>query len=107
MREEAALVEQCDPGRVWFLWFAIGATDAICTLVRRDAESERNQLFRHVVSLIFSGGVRSEIDPVLADRDFIEHFETAGARAVEACWRGDPRLGYYVTALRKMGRRYN
>jgi hypothetical protein len=107
MLEEPALVARCDPGRVWFLWFAIGATDEICRLIRRVDESERNDLFRQVVSLIFSGGVRSGTDPVLADRSLVELFESAGADAVQACLEEEPHLGFYVDALRKVTRRYN
>jgi len=105
--EHPALVARCDPGRVWFLWFAIGATDEICRLVRRVVASERNDLFRQVVSLIFSGGVRSGTDPVLADRNLVELFESAGAEAVQTCLGEEPRLGFYVDALRKVTRRYN
>jgi Holliday junction resolvase len=50
--------------------------------------------------LIFSDGVRSDVNPVLADRRLIELFETAGARAVRACLSGETRLGYYLDALR-------
>jgi hypothetical protein len=53
-----------------------------------------------LVSLIFSDGVRSEVNPVLADRRLIELFETAGAHAVRACLSGETRLGYYLDALR-------
>jgi hypothetical protein len=101
MLEEPGLAEQADPGRVWLLWFAIGATDAVCRLVEREQESERNDVFRQVVNAIFGGDrVRSSVDPVQEDRRLIDLFESAGAEAVEACMRGDQRLGYYVEALR-------
>ena len=104
--EEPDLAERGDPGRVWLLWFAIGATDAVCSLLQRDADSERDRVFRRVVSVIFGGGrVRSSIDPIRADRRLIELFETAGAEAVQACMRGDRRLGYYLEALRVGSRR--
>ena len=104
--EEPELVEQVDSGRVWLLWFAIGATDAVCSLVQREADGERDQVFRQVVSVIFGGErVRSCVDPLQADRRLIELFESAGAEAVQACMRGDKRLGYYLEALRVGSRR--
>ena len=99
--EEPELVSSIDPGRVWLLWFAIGATEAVCRIVEREADAERNRVFRHVVDAVFGGGrVRSAVDPVNADRSLIEIFESAGAEAVQACMRGDKRLGYYIGALR-------
>ena len=99
--EEPQLVERVDSGRVWLLWFAIGATDAVCSLVKREADGERDTVFRQVVSVIFGGGrVRSSVDPLQADRRLIELFESAGAEAVQACIRGEKRLGYYLEALR-------
>ena len=99
--EEPELVEQVDSGRVWLLWFAIGATDAVCSLVQREADGERDKVFRQVVNVIFGGErVRSSIDPLQADRRLIELFESAGAEAVQACMRGEKRLGYYLEALR-------
>ena len=99
--EEPQLVERVDSGRVWLLWFAIGATDAVCSLVKREADGERDTVFRQVVSVIFGGGrVRSSVDPLQADRRLIELFESAGAEAVQACMRGEKRLGYYLEALR-------
>jgi hypothetical protein len=98
--EEPLLVERADTGRMWLLWFAIGATDEVCRLTGHHAEAERNQVFRRVVALIFSEGVRSDVNPVLADRRLIELFESAGSRAVRACLSGETRLGYYVDALR-------
>jgi hypothetical protein len=98
--EQPALVDRADAGRMWLLWFAIGATDEVCQLTGRRTERERNLVFRRVVSLIFSDGVRSEVNPVLADRRLIELFETAGAHAVRACLSGETRLGYYLDALR-------
>jgi hypothetical protein len=105
MLEEPGLVEQTDPGRTWLLWFAIGATGAVCRLVGRDASTERDRLFREVVAVIFAGeAVRSPVDHVRADKRLIELFESAGAEAVEACMRGEKRLGYYLEALRVSGR---
>ena len=104
--EEPELAEQADPGRAWLLWFAIGATDAVCSLVQRDSDGERDRIFRQVVSVIFGGGgVRSSVDPIRADRRLIELFESAGAEAVQACMRGEKRLGYYLEALRVGSRR--
>jgi hypothetical protein len=101
MMEEPRLAEQANPGRVWLLWFAIGATDAVCRFVEREQESERNDVFRQVVNAIFGEArMRSSVGPIQADRRLIELFESAGAEAVEACMRGDQRLGYYVEALR-------
>ena len=63
--EEPQLVERVDSGRVWLLWFAIGATDAVCSLVKREADGERDTVFRQVVSVIFGGErVRSSVDPL-------------------------------------------
>jgi hypothetical protein len=99
--EEPELVERVDSGRVWLLWFSIGATDAVCSLVQRDADGERDKVFRQVVSVIFDGErVRSCVDPLQADRRLIELFESAGAEAVRACMQGEKRLGYYLEALR-------
>lgn len=99
--EEPELVEQADPGSVWLLWFAIGATDAVCSLLHREADVDRDRVFRQAVGVIFGGErVRSNVDPVQADRRLIELFESAGAEAVQACMRGDKRLGYYLEALR-------
>jgi hypothetical protein len=98
--EEPLLVERADTGRMWLLWFAIGATDEVCRLTGHRTEADRNQLFRRVVALIFSEGVRSDVNPVLADRRLIELFESAGSRAVRACLSGETRLGYYLDALR-------
>ena len=58
-------------------------------------------MFRHVVNAVFgTASVRSTVDPACADRSVIEIFESAGAEAVQACMRGDKRLGYYIGALR-------
>ena len=102
--EEPALIKKTDPGQVWLLWFAIGATDEICRFVHRRAEFERNQVFRHVVGLIFGNGVHSPISPVDANQHLIDLFESAGAEAVRACMRGDRKLGYYLEALKVSGR---
>lgn len=98
--EEPALADRVDPGRVWLLWFAIGATDEICRLVERDPVGDGNHMFRQVVGVIFGRRVQSDVDPVLANRCLIELFESAGAEAVRACMRGETRLGYYLDALR-------
>jgi hypothetical protein len=98
--EEPALVKRVDPGQVWLLWFAIGATDEICQFVHRRAEIERNQVFRHVVRLIFGNAVQSPVHPGGSSQDLIDLFESAGAAAVRACMRGDRKLGYYLEALR-------
>jgi hypothetical protein len=105
--EQPLLVERTDAGRMWLLWFAIGATDEVCQLTGRLTERERNQVFRRVVTLIFSNGVRSDVNPILAERQLIELFETAGARAVKACLSGETRLGYYLDALRTAASRHN
>lgn len=102
--EEPALVARRDPGQVWLLWFAIGATDEICRFAHRQAEYERNQVFRHVVGMIFGSGVQSEASPVVAAQDLIELFESAGVEAVRACMRGDRKLGYYLEALKVSSR---
>ena len=80
MAEEPALVERVDPGRVWLLWFAIGATDEICKVVQRDVNSEGNEIFRQVVSLVFGGGARSAGNPVVADKRLIDLFEAVRSR---------------------------
>jgi len=102
--EEPALVKRIDPGQVWLLWFAIGATDEICRFVHRRAEVERNQVFRHVVGLIFGNAVHSPLHPVDASQELIDLFESAGAAAVRACMRGDRKLGYFLEALRVSSR---
>ena len=65
-----------------------------------EADRERNDLFRHIAHRIFPAGVRSACDPIRADRRLIDLFESAGAAAVQACIRGDERLGYYLAGLR-------
>lgn len=100
LADEPALVERVDPGRVWLLWFAIGATDEICKLVQRDVNGEGNEIFRQVVSLVFGGGARSAGNPGVADKRLIDLFESSGVEAVRACMRGDSWLGYYLDALR-------
>lgn len=100
LEERADLVSKSDPGRLWLLWFAIGATLEICSLLGRDADAERNALFRRLADLVFHQGVQSECDPILADPRLIDLFESAGAAAVRACMRGEACLGYYLAALR-------
>ena len=100
LEEEPELVARFDPGHLWLLWFAIGATNEVCTLLGRDADSERNDLFRQIADLVLGDGVQSDIEPVRARRPLIELFESAGAAAVQACIRGDSRLGYYLAGLR-------
>lgn len=105
-REEPGLAEQADPGRVWLLWFAIGATEAVCDLVGFQADLQRNHVFRQVVSVIFDDRmIRSAVSPVEHDKRPIELFESAGAEAVAACMRGDRKLGYFLEALRVSGLR--
>lgn len=95
------LLEQADPSRVWLLWFAIGAVDAVCELTGRRTEAQRDHVFRQVVAAIFDGkGFRSIADQDSSRRRLFNLFETAGAEAVAACMRDEPRLGYYVAALR-------
>ncbi len=99
--EEPGLAERADPGRVWLLWFAIGATDAACDLLGCRLNDQRDEVFRQVVSVIFSGqGIRSSSNRVDSDKRLIGLFESAGAEAVAACMRGDRKLGYYLEALR-------
>lgn len=103
--EEPGLAEQADSGRVWLLWFAIGATGAVCDMVGCQPDAERNVVFRHVVGLIFQDqSMRSGADPVGRDKRLIGLFESAGAEAVAACMRGDRKLGYYLEALRVSSR---
>ena len=103
--EEPELAEQADPGRVWLLWFAIGATDAACDLVGCRLDEQRNEVFRQVVSVIFNGhAVRSGSNPIESDKRLIGLFESAGCEAVAACMRGDRKLGYYLEALRVSSR---
>jgi hypothetical protein len=94
------LVSKVDPGRLWLLWFAIGATIEVCTRLGREVDREGNQLFRQVAGRVFIGGIQSGCDPILADSRLIDLFESAGAAAVAACMRGDERLGYYLAGLR-------
>jgi len=94
------LVSKVDPGRLWLLWFAVGATLEVCTLLGRESDGEGSQLFRHVADRIFKEGIQSTCDPIKADSRLIDLFESAGAAAVAACMRGDERLGYYLAGLR-------
>ncbi len=102
--EETELVRRQDPGQVWLLWFAIGATDEICRYSQRRDELQRNNVFREVVGLIFGRGVQSSVNPIDASSQLIDLFESAGAEAVRACMRGDRKLGYYLEALRVASR---
>jgi hypothetical protein len=43
--------------------------------------------------------MRSDVSPVLADRQLIELFESADSRAVRACRSGETWLGYYLDSL--------
>jgi hypothetical protein len=103
-REEPALVERHDPSRLWLLWFAIGATVEVCNLVQREGDRERDDVFRHVIRVIFDGGTQAPAGNngghEVADKRLIEAFESAGAEAVRSCMRGETRLGYYLDALR-------
>ena len=98
--ERPRLVTQADPGRLWLLWFAIGATLEMCALLGRESDVERNALFRGVADAVFREGVRSDSNPIAADRRLMDLFESAGAAAVQACLRGDKRPGYYLAGLR-------
>jgi hypothetical protein len=103
---EPELLAAVDPGRVWLLWYSVGATVAVCQLTGCTTDVQRDGVFRAVVTRIFDGrGIRSDVDPVQADQSLIELFESAGAEAVAACMRGDRKLGYYVEALR-VGQRH-
>jgi hypothetical protein len=94
------LVCKNDPGQLWLLWFAIGATLEVCQLLGRAADGARNELFKRVADRIFPSGIRAAGDPNLADPRLVDLFESAGAAAVQACVRGDERLGYYLAGLR-------
>lgn len=100
VRDRPELVSRTDPSQLWLLWFAIGATLEVCLLLGREVDAARNALFRQVADRIFPVGVRSAVDPILADRRLIDLFESAGAAAVQACVRGDEKLGYYLAGLR-------
>jgi len=94
------LVSKADPGQLWLLWFAIGATLEVCQLLGRAADGARNELFQRVADRIFPSGIHSACDPNEADPQLVDLFESAGAAAVQACIRGDERLGYYLAGLR-------
>lgn len=98
--ERPNLVSQADPGRLWLLWFSIGATLELCAPLGRDTDVERNALFLAVAGSVSGEGVRSDDHPVAADRRLIDLFESAGAAAVQACLRGDSRPGYHLAGLR-------
>jgi hypothetical protein len=100
VEDRPALVSKADPGQLWLLWFAIGATREVCVVLGREADDARNELFRKVADRVFPAGIRSACDPIRADRRLIDLFESAGAAAVQACIRGDERLGYYLAGLR-------
>jgi hypothetical protein len=100
VRDRPDLVSKGDPGQLWLLWFAIGATLEVCLLLGREADGARNELFQQVADRIFPVGIRSDCNPTLVDPRLIDLFESAGAAAVQACIRGDERLGYYLAGLR-------
>jgi len=98
---EPQLLAELDPGRVLLLWYAVGATAAVCQMTDRTSDAESDAIFRTVVARIFDGrGARADLDPTRADHRLIELFESAGAEAVAARMRGETKLGYYVEALR-------
>ena len=43
--EEPLLVERADAGRMWLLWFAIGATDEVCRLTSRRTDANATRCF--------------------------------------------------------------
>jgi len=98
--ERPHLVSQADPGRLWLLWFAIGATLEVCSVLGRDSDAERSALFRGVSDSVFRTGVRSDIDPIAAEQRLIDLFESAGVAAAQAFLRGDRHPGYYLAGLR-------
>jgi hypothetical protein len=107
LQEEPELVAAQDPGQLWLLWFAIGATLEVCTLLERDADGDRDQVFRQVSALIFGDGIQSDVDPAAAEPRLRDLFESAGADAVQACLQGDGRMGHYVAGLRISAARAN
>lgn len=101
LTSEPELLAEVDPGRVLLLWYAVGATAAVCQMTGRTSDVESDAVFRTVVARIFDGrDARADLDPTRADHRLIDLFESAGAEAVAACMRGDTKLGYYVEALR-------
>ena len=63
--QEPALLARSDPGRLWLLWFAIGATFEVCDLLGRDSKNERDALFLHVADLFFRAWSNCSSQPVL------------------------------------------
>jgi len=103
LASEPHLLNAVDSGRVLLLWYAVGATAAVCRMTGRTIDAEGDAIFRTVVARIFDGrDVRADRDPTRADHRLIELFESAGAEA--ARMHGDNKLGYYLEALR-VGRR--
>ncbi len=105
VRSDPDLLGRCDAGRVWLLWFAIGATEEICNLVQRDADHQRNLIFRQIVGVIFDDddGLSAAANHSVSSRGGarpIDLFLSAGAAAVQACIRGESCLGYYLEALK-------
>jgi hypothetical protein len=100
LEEEPELVAAYDPGRLWLLWFAIGATLEVCAMLGRHADADRDQVFQQLAALVFDGGVQFDVDPVRAEPRLRDLFESAGAEAVQACMQGDGRMGYYLGGLR-------
>jgi hypothetical protein len=105
LRSDPDLLDRCDAGRVWLLWFAIGATEEICNLVQRDADHQRNLIFRQIVGVIFNDddGLSAAANHSVSSRGGarpIDLFLSAGAAAVQACMRGESCLGYYLEALK-------
>jgi hypothetical protein len=97
------LVSEFDPDEAFLLWFAIGATNAICSVVDRPTDTDQDRILRHAMGVIF------EIDSILPatpnmplgpnSLGSVELFEQAGREAVRACLTGDTNLSFYLEAL--------
>jgi hypothetical protein len=102
------LVADFDPDQVLLLWFAIGATNAICAVVDRPTDSGRDEILQHAIGVIFKiSDMTSEAmagGPWSHRSSALELFEDAGRRAVHACLTGDAGLSYYLDALSKYAR---
>lgn len=101
--ERPRLVSECDPDQILLLWFAIGASNAMCRVVDRPSDSSHEEILDHALGTVFE---RTGFQPESGLGRCTGHgpgayelFEQAGREAVRACLVGDARLSYYLDAL--------
>ena len=101
--ERPGLIFDFDPDQVLLLWFAIGASNAMCRVVDRPSDSSDEEILEHALATVFEpAGFQRESGLSRCTGhgpSAYELFEQAGREAVRACLVGDARLSYYLDAL--------